>query len=61
MNKAIVIKVLMNDFKNVGQFKELYRNTIFLDDCLETPFPLLINSLKILYPKAEKIEFCVQL
>lgn len=56
-----MIKVLMSDFKNSGQFKELYRNTIFLDDCLETPFPLLINSLKILYPKAEKIEFCVQL
>lgn len=61
MNKSISILVTKRHPKECDKQVELYRNTIFLDDCLEAPFPLLLTSLKVLYPSAERIQFNVSL
>lgn len=44
------VKIEVPDRSNIGQFKELYRNSISLADGLKVPFDMLIESFKVLYP-----------
>lgn len=50
MKQRLLILVQTPDLRNVGSFKELYRNQLMIDDSLDFDFHTVLSSLKILYP-----------
>ena len=52
MNKYLTIRVVCPDHVHPGDEKELYRNTILVDDSLDIPFKVLIQALRLLYQQA---------
>ena len=50
MKQRLLILVETPDLRNVGSFKELYRNQLMIDDSLDFDFRTVLSSLKILYP-----------
>lgn len=55
MDKQLQIILECPDKLKVGHFKEIYRNTVVVDDSLSIPFEGLIKSLKFLYPRPDLI------
>lgn len=46
---VVLIRVLKTN--NNGDYKEVYRNNVSIDDSINFPFENLLKSLKFLYPK----------
>lgn len=53
MVKYITVQVLIPDHSKIGEFKELYRNSLEYDNSLEFPFSDLLRGLKLLYQKPD--------
>lgn len=51
MNQILKVIIQVPDNLKTGSFKELYRNSIPLDDGLCFDYQALIKGLKLLYPK----------
>lgn len=51
-NTVLTIRVVCPDVVHPGQDRELYRNNIEVDESLEIPFTILIESFRFLYKKA---------
>lgn len=45
-----MVKIIVQRSNRDGSFRELYRNSVMMDDGVSFPFDMLIQSLKILYP-----------
>lgn len=50
MRQRLKILVEIPDPKNIGSYKELYRNQLLLDDSVNFDFQTILSALKILYP-----------
>lgn len=53
----IKILIYVLAVQNGGTFKTLYQNSIEWSNDLKFPFDSLYDTLKLLYPKADYIEF----
>lgn len=51
MNQFLKVVIQVPDSNRTGSFKELYRNSIPLDDGICFDYQSLIKGLKLLYPK----------
>lgn len=50
-----MVRIIVQRSNRDGSFRELYRNSVMMDDGVLFPFDLLIKSLKILYPVPDLI------
>lgn len=56
MNKTYVVRVFVGQ---CHEAKEVYKNSIVLDEAVAFPFDHLVASLRLLYPRSSRIEFSV--
>lgn len=50
-----MVRIVVQKSNRDGSFKELYRNSVMMDDGVSFPFDMLIQSLRVLYPVPDLI------
>lgn len=50
-----MVKIVVQRSNRDGSFRELYRNSVMMDDGVLFPFDMLIRSFKILYPVSDLV------
>lgn len=55
MKQSVLVYVVRPDVQHVGQFKQIYKNSIECDDSLDLDYKTLIKGLRMLYPSPDVI------